>query len=189
MTEAPLQIETPRLILRRFRTEDADAIYRYRSHPSVTQFQPWRPGNVAEVEALIESQFTVQPQTPDTWLRLAITLKDSKIVIGDCSMRFFSDEPRQVELGFNLAPSYRGKGYATEAISGILQYLFETLRKHRVFARTDPENKPAVALLERLQMRKEGHFRRSYWFRERWTDDVLYAMLEEEWNTLKPLTT
>ncbi len=37
------------------------------------------------------------------------------------------------------------------------------------------------------QMRKEGHFRRSYWFRERWTDDVLYAMLEEKWNTLKAL--
>ncbi len=186
MTDAPLQIETARLILRRWRIEDAGAVYQYRSHPSVTQFQPWRPENVAEVAALIESRLAVQPQDPDVWLQLAITLKDSKTIIGDCSMYFLSDAPRQAELGFNLAPAYRGKGYATEAVSGVLQYLFEPLQMHRVFVRTDPENRPAAALLERLHMRQEGHFLRNYWLRDRWTDEVLYAMLEDEWDTLKP---
>lgn len=188
MTQFELRIETARLMLRRFRTGDADAIYQYRSHPSVTQFQPWHPKNVAEVEAFLERQLSIEPEAPDTSLRLAITLKKAGSIVGDCSIRFFSDEPRQVELGFNLSPSCRKRGYATEALTGVLEYVFETLHKHRAFARTDPENKSAIALLERLGMRKEGHFLRSYWFQERWTDDVLYAMLEEEWNTLGPLT-
>jgi len=42
---------------------------------------------------------------------------------------------------------------------------------------------PAAAVLERLAMRREGHLRQSTWAKGEWTDDLLYALLHEEWQT------
>ena len=35
-------------------------------------------------------------------------------------------------------------------------------------------------------MREEAHFRKSIWFNEQWSDDVVFAILDEEWTTRKP---
>ena len=52
------------------------------------------------------------------------------------------------------------------------------LGKHRVFASADPRNARSLALLERVGMRREAHFRESLWFKGEWVDDVVYAILE-----------
>ncbi len=92
-----------------------------------------------------------------------------------------ADDPRQVEIGFTLAPAYWGQGLATEAVSGILSYLFGPAQKHRVFASVDPRNAPSIALLERVGMRREAHFRESLWFKGEWVDDVIFGVLKSEW--------
>jgi RimJ/RimL family protein N-acetyltransferase len=48
-------------------------------------------------------------------------------------------------------------------------------------ADTDPRNIASWTLLERLGMRREGHLRRSLWFKGQWVDEYLYGMLAEEW--------
>jgi RimJ/RimL family protein N-acetyltransferase len=55
------------------------------------------------------------------------------------------------------------------------------LNKHRVFASVDPRNAPSMKLLERVGMRKEAHFVRGLWFRNEWVDDVVFAILSDEW--------
>ena len=45
----------------------------------------------------------------------------------------------------------------------------------------DPRNEPSVALLERVGMRKEAHFRKSLWFKGEWVDDMVLAILKSEW--------
>jgi len=55
---------------------------------------------------------------------------------------------------------------------------------HRVIAMTACENVASVALLERLGLRREGHFRQSVWLKGKWEDEYLYAMLQEEWRTM-----
>ena len=69
-----------------------------------------------------------------------------------------------------------------EAVTRLLDYVFGELCKHRVFAVTDTRNVRAVRLLERLGMRREGHFIRNIWFKGSWGDEYLYALLEEEWS-------
>lgn len=63
----------------------------------------------------------------------------------------------------------------------MLDYAFDTLRLDRVVARVDGRNAPSVALLERLGMRREGHFVENSWFKGRWADEYLYAVLRHEW--------
>jgi RimJ/RimL family protein N-acetyltransferase len=86
-----------------------------------------------------------------------------------------------MEVGVTLAPEHQGKGYAAEALVCLLDYAFFALGKHRVTALADAENGPAARLLERVGLRREGHFRENVWFKDKWGDEVLYAVLEGEW--------
>jgi RimJ/RimL family protein N-acetyltransferase len=174
-------IVTPRLVLRRLETTDSEAVYRYRIDPQVSRFQSWRPLSVEDTHQFIEGLASVNPDTPGTWFQLAIILREPGLLIGDCGLHFPAEETRQAEVGITLAPEYQGKGYAAEALTAVLDYLFITLGKHRVYASVDPRNRPSLALLERLGMRKEGHFRESLWFKGEWADDVVYAILDQEW--------
>ena len=80
-----------------------------------------------------------------------------------------------------VAPSHQRRGFATEAVTALLDHLFGRLQKHRVLASVDPRNLPSVALFQRVGMRREAHFRQSVWFKGAWADDLVFALLQSEW--------
>jgi RimJ/RimL family protein N-acetyltransferase len=178
-------LRTPRLVLRRPLQSDAVAMFAYRGDAAHCWCQSWEPTRLEEVEESIAQKAALEPDTPDTWFRLAITLQESGALIGDCGLHFPASMPEQAEIGITLSPTHLAKGYATEALGAVLDYLFTTLNKHRVFASTDPENGPAIALMERCGFRREAHFKQSLWFKGRWADDLIYAMLQSEWRGRK----
>lgn len=114
------------------------------------------------------------------WNQIAIELLGDGTLIGDCGIHIL-DDTRIAEFGITLDPQHHSQGYATEALKAVIELLFLTCKKHRVFASVDPRNLPSLALMERLSMRKEGHFIQSLWLNESWVDDVIFAILESEW--------
>ena len=179
-------IHTDRLILRRVRLDDAELIHAYRSLPEVAKYSPVERRTIEETRTFLEPLVSVEPCTPGTWLGLAITLRETGRLIGDIGLRFPEKETYQVELGIGLDPAYHGQGFASEAMLALIQYAFEVLGKHRVFASIDPGNGASIALVERVGMRREAHFRSSIWWKDReWVDDLIYAMLEDEWRARK----
>jgi len=160
---------------------DVDAMFAYRSDPEVCRFQGWEPSSLEDVQHFIDQMQAVTFDTPGTWFQLAVRLRESGELIGDLGVHFSEAEERQVEIGFTITPGHQGRGYATEAVTGLLDFILITLRKHRVFASVDPRNRPSIALLERLGMRREAHFRKSIWFKGEWADDIVYGLLSEEW--------
>ena len=99
---------------------------------------------------------------------------------GACAAMPRADDHSQCEIGFTIAPRYQGRGYATEAVRLLVGYLFAR-GKHRITACCDARNAASAAVLGRLGMRREGHLRQSTWAKGEWTDDLLYALLQEEW--------
>jgi RimJ/RimL family protein N-acetyltransferase len=175
-------IPTTRLVLRRLRLDDAEAMHAYRSIPEVTSFFPADHLTVETTLAFLEPLVAAEPTTPSTWLALAITLRSTGQMIGDIGLRFPEKETWQCELGVSLDPAFQRQGYASEAMLALMGYAFEVLKKHRLFASIDPRNTASVALVERIGMRREAHFRSSIWWKDReWVDDLIYAMLEDEW--------
>jgi RimJ/RimL family protein N-acetyltransferase len=174
-------LRTSRLILRPLRASEAAAIWRYRSLPEVARFQSWEAFSLVDAERLVAGQQGVAPNTPGTWFQLALVRAEGGEVIGDCGLHFRADDPQQVEVGITLAPDRHRHGYAAEALTAVLDYLFQNLGKHRVTATTDAANQPAAALFERLGFRREGHFRQNIWFKGRWGDEFLFALLRTEW--------
>jgi RimJ/RimL family protein N-acetyltransferase len=84
-------------------------------------------------------------------------------------------------LGYCFARSAWGHGYATESGRTVLEFGFKSLRLHRIWACCDPDNAGSVRVLEKLGMRKEGHLRQDCQIRGEWRDNLLFAILEEEW--------
>jgi RimJ/RimL family protein N-acetyltransferase len=176
-----LELRSSRLCLRRLHLEDAAAIVSYRSLPEVARFQSWDSFEPAAAARLIDEQAAVVPDTPGTWLQLAIVPVATGVVVGDCGIHFRSDDPRQVELGITLAPAHQGLGLATEALAGVLGYVFGALGKHRASALTDAENRAAAALLRRVGFRQEAHYVEGAWFKGAWCSEYLFAILHWEW--------
>jgi RimJ/RimL family protein N-acetyltransferase len=117
------------------------------------------------------------------WYQIGIALQSEGSLIGDCGIHFLETDRRLAEVGITLAPEWQGNGYATEALNAIFKMLFVDLRKHRVFASVDPLNLPSMALMKRLGLRQEAYFVQSLWFKNRWVDDVVFAMLASEWTS------
>jgi RimJ/RimL family protein N-acetyltransferase len=172
-----------RVVLRRFRLEDVADFVAYRSDPDVARYQSWdAPYPSEEGERFVRQLMLQHPDAVGEWFQFAVALRaTSGQLIGDCAAVPLADDPRQCEIGFTIAPRYQGHGFATEAVRLLVDYLFDARGKHRVTARCDPRNAASVALLERLGMRREGHLLQSTWAKGEWTDDLLYAVLHDEW--------
>lgn len=160
--------------------EDGEAIFRYRSDAETNRFQSWIPGTSGEVEQFIKNHIK-DFNISGTWFQLLIIDQDSGNVIGDIGVHFIGSDGQQAELGITVAKDHHGKGYASEALEGIIGYLFTELGKHRITASVDPRNTASMRLMERIGFRKEGHFVKSLFWKNEWVDDVIYALLQDEW--------
>lgn len=170
---------TPRLLLRPLRPEDAEDVFEYRALREVYQYQNFHPQNVAETLAFIQGN-AEEPDIPGTWFQLGIRTRDKDRLVGDLGICFMMD-PAQIEIGFSLRPDEQKKGYGLEAARAVVHTLFTRMNKHRIMASVDPRNEASIALLLKLGMRKEAHFKKSYRLEDGWGDDCIYAILREEW--------
>ena len=175
------EIVTQSLKLTPFLGSDAAVFFEYRSDSEVCQYQSWAPGSIDDALHFINGLQSVAFDTPGTWFQLAVRLRESDLLIGDLGVHFPADDPRQAEVGFTVAPRHQRRGFAAEAVKGLLDHLFGPLGKHRVFASVDPRNEASIALLKRVGMRQEAHFRESLWFKGKWVDDLVFGILESEW--------
>ncbi|WP_223607865.1 GNAT family N-acetyltransferase [Chryseobacterium sp. OSA05B] len=171
-------LETERLLLRDLHMDDKEAIFGYRADAETNKFQSWIPKTLEEVEAFITRNFKEFNQ-PETWYQLLITDKETKEIIGDTGVHFIDSD--QVEFGITLSKKHHHKGYASEALKGLMNLMFKDLQKHRITTSIDPDNTGSLQLMERIGFRKEGHFIKSLYINGVWVDDVIYAILAEEW--------
>jgi len=95
---------------------------------------------------------------------------------------------KQLEIGYSLVPSERGKGYGTEATQLMVDYLFLSKDIARVQAQTDPRNIASHKVLEKVGFKKEGTLRKSFFMRGEWRDAYVYSILREEWKEPRILT-
>jgi RimJ/RimL family protein N-acetyltransferase len=181
MTVPGAIFETERLLVRPFGDADVEAVVAYRAHPEVKRYQSWSDFTLAEGRALVGLMQGLRVGVPGQWYQLALEERSDASLVGDLALKVNADETREAEVGFTLAPAHQGRGYATEALRGLLGHAFGTLGLHRVVAVTDALNAPAAALLERVGMRREAHFHENVFFKGSWGSEFVFAVLDHEW--------
>ena len=174
-------VRTERLALRPAEQGDALTVFAFRTLPEVSRW------------------ITSHATDPEAWQagygdRLADTLivELDGLVIGDLMLRF--EDPwsqlevreqaagTQVEIGYTVDPAHAGRGYATEAVRGLLRIAFEELGVRRVIAQCFADNVASWRLMERVGMRREQHTKQDSLHRSgAWLDGMMYALLADEW--------
>ncbi|MCB0061806.1 MAG: GNAT family N-acetyltransferase, partial [Caldilineaceae bacterium] len=180
------QLTTERTVTRRFTLADVPALHAIRTDPTVARFQSWDGTSEESIQRFIQSLQGIAPGTPGEWFQFAIASRATNELMGDCGLHVLAEDPRLGEIGYTLAQRFQGQGYATEAVSAILDYTFTTLKLHRLAAIVDVRNRGSIKLLERLGFRREGMTRGAFWNKGEWVDEYLYALLQSEWLNRPP---
>src|SRR5207249_2596313 len=90
------------------------------------------------------------------WLLHAMALQapdggeSTRTMVGHCGYHGAPDETGMVEIGYQVAPPYRRRGYALEAVRGLIDNAFEDPRVKRVRASISPANEPSLGLVAKL---------------------------------------
>jgi RimJ/RimL family protein N-acetyltransferase len=175
--------ETKRLIIRPVTLNDRIEIFEYRRNKEINKYQGWIPETIEDVEVFI-GKIAKKIDEPMTWFQFAIIEKATEKIIGDVGIQFFDNENRQVEIGCTLNQDFQNKGYATETIKRIVDYLFGELNKQKVIASIDPDNKSSIRLVERIGFRRETHAVERFFVNEKWVDDLIYVLTKSNWADL-----
>lgn len=172
------QLETERLVIRRFKEEDWKDLYEYLSDEEVVRYEPYQAFS-------IEASQNEAKSRAESPAFLAVCLKENNKLIGN--IYFAKQEFKTWEIGYVFNRSYQGRGYATEAANAVIAYGFNTRGARRIVAMCNPLNTASWRLLERLGMRREGHLKQNIYFKKDeegnpiWSDTYEYAILKDEY--------
>jgi RimJ/RimL family protein N-acetyltransferase len=146
-------ILTERLRLRRSRPEDAAAISAYRSDPDVHRYQGWDRTDPRGIRMEIEEMAGRAPGEPGGWVQLSLERREDEELVGDVGLAPADGELGVIKVGYTVAPAFQRRGYATEAVGALVDYVFDTLGAEIVRAYASAENEPSIRVAERVGMR------------------------------------
>lgn len=176
-----MRIITERLILREFVIDDWPDVLAYQCDSRYFRYYPWTDRTQVEVRDFVQMFLDQQAERPRRKFQLAITLMDNGQLIGNCGVRRKAENDWEADIGYELAPDYWGKGYATEAALAIINFGFQELKLHRISSQCIVENTASARVLEKVGLRLEGRLRENEYFKDRWWDTLQYGLLESEW--------
>ena len=180
-----MRLETERLILRDFVADDWQRVLEYQSDPYYLRYYAWTKRTPEDAKEFVGWFLDYQKQAPRIKFQLAVTLKSDELLIGNCGIRMNKPNALQADIGYELDPNYLNHGYATEAARAIVDYGFSILGLHRVWSWCVSDNVGSAHVLEKLGMRQEGRLIQNEYYRGRYWDTLMYAILAEEWDTYK----
>ena len=175
-------ITTERLVLRPFEPGDGPAlgaIYGSEENCRYLYCEPF--DEVGTITALAKRLALPAFDGDDQVLNLAAVLRETDEVVADLLFFYRRHAHRQGEIGYVLQPAAHGKGLATEGMAAMVRVGFESAGVHRIEARCDARNTASIRVMAKLGMRQEAHLRENEFVKGEWTDEIVYALLAEEW--------
>jgi [ribosomal protein S5]-alanine N-acetyltransferase len=182
-----MELTTPRLRLREQELRDAEAANVYESDPASVRYQTFEAMTLEGSRDYIQKAIESARATPRDIYDLAIVPKDrtDDRMIGRAGLKITNREAKEAMIWYVTTQVERNKGYATEASARMIQFGFEELGLHRIFADIDPANMPSLRLCEKLKMRQEAHFIENVFLKGAWCDTVIYAILDREYSAAR----
>jgi [ribosomal protein S5]-alanine N-acetyltransferase len=164
-----------RLTLRELEPADEAALHAIVGDPLVTEYTLWGPNDRADTRAFLATA-SAQADAPEVRLgyHLAMVDRDDELV-GSVVLDIENAAHGRAVVGFVVAPSQWGLGYASEALATMLDFGFRELNLHRISAHCHPEHRAGARVLEKAGMRLEGTLRGYKRVRGEWLDSLLYA--------------
>lgn len=159
-----MELKTERLIVRELSLDDVKRFSEYRNKKEVAKYQSWKTYSLKKAEKRIDYCLKHPFQGQIGNYQLGIYLKANDYLIGDLFLEI--DGHTSFTLGYTLDSLYWSKGYASEAIQALFQFMHEEYKFKLCLAHVYEDNKRSVHLLEKNGFQKIS----KSWFYQ----DVLY---------------
>ncbi len=174
-------LKSNRLTLRKFEISDAPSMFKnYASDIRVTKFLSWKA--YEKVEDIENYLRVVTPNNNnETVYNWAITLNNE--VIGSISVISLDNKNHSCEIGYCVGYNYWNKGFTTEALNIVLDYLFNIVGMNRIFAKHDIDNMASGEVMKKCNMKYEGRLREHYLRHDgTYSDSLVYGIIKSEYN-------
>ncbi len=149
-------MDTERLLLRKVASADAKSLWGIWSDPAVTKFM-----NISsfthEEQALEMIDLLNQLANEHRAIRYSIIKKIGNCIIGSCGFNNIDFDKATAEIGYDLAKTHWGKGYATEAIIALIHVAFTHLEIMTIVAKVDAANSNSIKVLQKLNFILQGY--------------------------------
>jgi len=163
LLDIPTQLETERLIIRKYVKGDGRDLYLLLQRNGNRDFLRQNVEEVSSIKTDKEAEIKIRRHAAEWSARdrfvMGIWMKSKNRYVGQIWIEPKRWEVPSFEIGWFLDRGYQGKGIATEAVRRSLIFLFNDLNAHKVIAITRDSNTRSCKLAERLGFRKEGHLR------------------------------
>jgi len=153
-------LETDRLILRQFSTEDAEFILELVNEPSFIQNIGDRGVRTLEDARAYILRVAISSYEKNGFGLYLVELKEAGQAIGMCGL-IKRDGLEDVDIGYAFLPKFWSKGYAREAALAVKDYARDAVGLKRLVAITDPENQGSIRVLENIGLKYEKMIRLS----------------------------
>jgi ribosomal-protein-alanine N-acetyltransferase len=176
------EIETQRLLLRKMRLDDAEAMFAYASDPAVTRYVLWDTHrSIEDSESFL--RLAIEGYERGDFGGWGVILKDSGAFIGTCGLDAgYAPEHARAELGYVLSREYWGKGLMPEAVRAIIAFGFARVELNRIEARCIAANIASARVMEKAGMTYEGTLREREFIKGAYRDMKLYSILRREYH-------
>jgi ribosomal-protein-alanine N-acetyltransferase len=131
---------------------DLDDLFAFYSDPEVIKYIPDAPRTYRETKEELEWFLNGHPEFPKLGLWATLFIENGQF-IGRCGLLPWTlDQRNEVEVAFALSKNYWGKGLATEAGRGIVEYAFAKLKLSRLICLIDEANQASINVATKLGM-------------------------------------
>ena len=176
-------LETPRLNLRAFRLDDAQAMYEnWAGDPAVSKFLTWPAHQSAADSRAVLADWIAAYARADFYLWAIVPKENADAPIGSISVVKYDKDLAAGEVGYCIGRAWWNRGVTSEALMAVLAYLFEQAGFNRVASRHDPDNPHSGMVMRRCGMRCEGTMRQADRNNQGLRD---YGLLRADWEAHK----
>ena len=149
-------LETERLILKEISMNDIDFLFEIRNNDANNKFIGRKKSSLEEVKQFVNDRISdFKEKKGIFWI---IYDKETKQDVGSICYWNFNFENNSVEMGYELAPEFQGKGFMQEALSKIIDFGFNELNLQTIEAFTDENNKPSINALLKFNFIQNKEF-------------------------------
>lgn len=174
-------LKTTRLNIRELTFADIHNIHKLHALPETDEFNTLGiPDTIQTTEKILKEWIALQKQVPRNSYVFSIEKNDDNYFIGLIAINLGKENYRNAEVWFKISKDFWQNGYATEALTKLLNFGFRTLKLHRIEAGCAVENIASSKVLEKAGMTREGMKRKNLPIRGEWKDNYFYAILEED---------
>lgn len=171
-------IETERLLLREYKTEDFETVHAYGSDPDFSKYEFWGPNSEEDTKNFIADTIAKSQKDPRYEFDFAVCLKSTGRQFGGCGVRRETELSQVANLGWAIAPEFQNQGYATEAAKAVIEFGFEKLGLSVIYATCDTRNIASYKVMEKVGMKKVGFIKGSKEIKGHVRDSYRYEILK-----------